>query len=89
VTAQVKLVGVTEADVQAMDFMGLLNKLNVTADVTVAQGLIDNWPVPSQQGMKQQILQLEAQGILKKEGDQLVSHIEYANGKTVANGKAL
>jgi uncharacterized protein YdgA (DUF945 family) len=88
-SARVKLIGVTEQDIQQMDLVRLMEKLNVTADFSIAQSLVDNWPVPSQQSMKQQILQLEAQGFMKKNGDQLESHIEYTKGKLVANGKGL
>jgi uncharacterized protein YdgA (DUF945 family) len=89
ISARFKLEGVTEADVKGGDPMQLLQKLIVTADVGVAKGLVENWPVESTKSFLSQVKELEAKGLITSKGDRLESHIEFKDGKMTANGKPM
>jgi uncharacterized protein YdgA (DUF945 family) len=91
VSARAKLTGVTAEDTKGFNGMQLLNKLTASADISVAQSLIDNWPAGnlSSPGNQEQLKQMEAQGYLVRKGDRLEAHIEFANGALTANGKPI
>jgi uncharacterized protein YdgA (DUF945 family) len=78
----VRLKGVTPQDLE-VGFMTLVGKLDVDINIEVAQKLIEK--VPS--GATSAGAAIDA-GYLKRDGDKLVSHIEFRKGELKVNGKA-
>jgi uncharacterized protein YdgA (DUF945 family) len=78
----VKLEGVTDADVSG-DYTQLLQKLAADFNIEVAQALADKIP-----DSEKWVMSGIEQGLLKREGDKLISHIEYRKGALLVNGKA-
>jgi uncharacterized protein YdgA (DUF945 family) len=77
-----RLKGATAADVQA-GFLALIAKLEADIHIVVAQKLIEK--VPS--GTTSADAAVDA-GYATREGDKLVSHIEFSKGQLKVNGKA-
>ena len=78
----VRLKGVTPQDLE-VGFMTLVGKLDVDINIEVAQKLIEK--IPS--GATSAGAAIDA-GYLKRDGDKLVSHIEFRKGELKVNGKA-
>jgi uncharacterized protein YdgA (DUF945 family) len=79
----VRLKDVTEADL-ATGTMSLLSKIVADIQVEIAQKLLEKIPNGSTgAGMAVD------QGFAKREGDKLVSHIEFSQGELKVNGKPL
>ena len=78
----VRLKGVTPADLE-VGFMTLVGKLDVDINIEVAQKLVEK--IPS--GASSAGAAIDA-GYLKRDGDKLVSHIEFRKGELKVNGKA-
>jgi uncharacterized protein YdgA (DUF945 family) len=77
-----RLKGATAEDFQ-VGFMALVAKLEADIHIDVAQKLIEK--IPS--GATTAGAAVDA-GYLKREGDNLVSHIEFKQGELKVNGKA-
>lgn len=69
--------------------IALAQRLQVTADVSIDQGLIDKLTAsnPNASNTAAQLGGLENQGYIKRDGTTLSSHIEWASGKVHVNGK--
>ncbi len=78
----VRLKGVTPADLE-VGFMTLVGKLDVDINIEVAQKLVEK--IPS--GATSAGAAIDA-GYLRRDGDKLVSHIEFRKGEFKVNGKA-
>jgi hypothetical protein len=78
----VRLRGVTPADLE-VGFMTLVGKLDVDINIEVAQKLVEK--IPS--GATSAGAAIDA-GYLKRDGDKLVSHIEFRKGEFKVNDKA-
>jgi uncharacterized protein YdgA (DUF945 family) len=78
----VRLKGVTAEDVEA-GFMTLVGKLDVDINIEVAQKLVEKMP----SGAASAGAAIDA-GYLKRDGEKLVSHIEFKKGELKVNGKA-
>lgn len=89
ITALAKLKEVTAQDfAPEIDFNRLVNKVAASADVSIAQALIDNWPIGvSGDYAKQSVAQLEKQGYVLRQGNRLAVHLEFNNGAMTANGQ--
>lgn len=79
----VKLVGASTADFSAATAMGLLGKVEVDLTFEVAQALASKIPNGAMY-----VGIAESQGILTRNGDKLVCHIEFKDGALTINGKA-
>jgi uncharacterized protein YdgA (DUF945 family) len=79
----VRMVDVTEADLAA-GFMALVGKIVADVSIEVGQKLLEKIP----NGATGAGMAVD-QGFAKREGDKLVSHIEYSNGELKVNGKPL
>jgi uncharacterized protein YdgA (DUF945 family) len=77
----IKLKGVTEQDL-AVGAMGLVGKLDVDVTVDVARKLVEKLPngASSVDGAVEQ-------GLAKREGDHIVSRLQFQQGKLLVNGK--
>jgi uncharacterized protein YdgA (DUF945 family) len=78
----VRLKGVTAQDLE-LGFMPLVGKLDVDINIEVAQKLVEKMP----SGAASAGAAIDA-GYLKRDGDKLVSHIEFKKGELKVNGKA-
>jgi len=78
-----RLPGVTEADLAA-GAMGLLDKLVADFNIEIAQSLLEKIP----NGATGAGLAVD-QGFAKREGEKLVSHIEFRKGELKVNGKPM
>jgi uncharacterized protein YdgA (DUF945 family) len=79
----VRLVGVTVEDFSAAGLGNLLNKIECDFTLELAQSLVDRVPngaMISGAGI--------SGGFITREGDKLVSHIEFKGGALTINGKA-
>jgi uncharacterized protein YdgA (DUF945 family) len=79
----VKLVGASTADFSAETAMGLLGKVELDLTIEIAQALASKIPNGAMYvGMA------ESQGLVTRDGDKLVCHIEFKGGALRINGKA-
>ncbi len=78
----VRLKGVTAQDLD-LGFMTLIGKLDVDISIEVAQKLVEKMP----SGAASAGAAIDA-GYLVRDGEKLVSHIEFKEGKLKVNGKA-
>jgi uncharacterized protein YdgA (DUF945 family) len=76
-----KLKGVTEQDVTA-GAMGLIGKLEADLNFEMAQKLVEKLP----NGLSAVATAID-QGYVKRERDQIVSHLEFNKGVLKINGK--
>lgn len=78
----IRVVGMTAQDFQAAGFPGVLGKLQVDLTFSMAQavaGKLPNGEMMAEFGV--------GAGYLLREGDKLVSHIQYRNGTLTVNGQ--
>jgi uncharacterized protein YdgA (DUF945 family) len=99
-SASIRLPGFTRADMEGMRALG---KLEVIADLSVAQALIErNWSAKTAQdgngdspavarmnALKTQTTQMEQQGFITNRNGQYESHLEFKQGHLMVNGKTL
>jgi uncharacterized protein YdgA (DUF945 family) len=79
----VKLVGASTDDFSAATAMGLLGKVELDLTIEVAQALASKIPNGALYvGMA------ESQGLVTRDGDKLVCHIQFKGGALTINGKA-
>jgi len=78
----IHLKGVTDADFQDGSFGGLISKVDADLTLEVAQKLIEKLPG----GATGADMAVE-QGVARREGEKLVSHIEFRNEELKINGK--
>lgn len=88
-TGKATIDGVEESDLTPeVQYQSLMGKLNVQAEFSMDQSLVDHWPIKDNaEQFKQQVAALVAQGFLAQKGKALQSHIEFKSGKLTANGK--
>jgi uncharacterized protein YdgA (DUF945 family) len=79
----VKLKGATAADFSGEAMMGLIGKVDADFNVSITQKLLEKIP-----GGATGIGASIDAGYAKRDGDKVVSHIEFRNGELKINGKA-